>query len=104
MNTSSGEETGPKPKKFSPKFPLGRVCATSNAVHTLPEDDIALALSRHVAADWGSLDPEDWLANERAFEAGDRLFSRYFSKTGVKFYVITEWDRSATTVLLPEDY
>jgi hypothetical protein len=86
------------------KVPLGRLVATPNAVETLQPEDIQAALRRHVTGDWGDLDEHDKLANEEALLRGDRLFSAYHSETGVKFYVITEWDRSVTTVLLPEDY
>jgi hypothetical protein len=86
------------------EVPLGRLVATPNAVESLPPEDIQAALRRHVTGDWGDLCTEDKLANENALLRGDRLFSAYHSETGVKFYVITEWDRSITTVLLPEDY
>ena len=86
------------------KVSLGRLLATPNAVETLPPEDIQTALRRHVTGDWGDLDAEDKFANEEALLRGDRLFSAYRSESGVKFYVITEWDRSVTTVLLPEDY
>jgi hypothetical protein len=57
-----------------------------------------------VSGDWGELDEEDLAANERALIDGSRLFSIYYSSSYVKFYVITEWDRSVTTVLLPHEY
>ena len=62
------------------------------------------ALSRHAGGDWGDCGPEDW-KEERAFLEG-RLptLSVYHDQNGVKFWIITEADRSATTVLLPEDY
>jgi hypothetical protein len=62
------------------------------------------AFTRHVRGDWGDVDDEDWEANERALMEGTRLLSVYRSAEGVKFWVITEWDRSLTTVLLPEEY
>lgn len=86
------------------KFPLGRPLVTANAIAVIPHDEIVQALRRHLLGDWGTLDAEDWQANERALRTGGRLFSLYHSTAGVKFYVITEWDRSVTTVLLPEDY
>jgi len=87
-----------------PKFPFGRIVATPNVLNRIPSDVILRALSRHVQGDWGTLDPEDWNANERALKDGGRLFSQYRSIQNVKFWIITEADRSATTVLLPEDY
>ena len=87
-----------------PKFMLGRIVATPNALNQIPNDEILLALSRHERGDWGELDPEDRNANENSLKHGGRLFSRYFSTAKVKFWIITEWDRNVTTVLLPEDY
>ena len=86
------------------KFKVGRVLITPNAQSTLDNKDIMAALGRHMAGDWGDCCPEDWEANDQALQEGDRLFSVYHDKNGVKFWVITEWDRSATTVLLPSDY
>ena len=85
-------------------FPLGRIVATSNAVSQLTERDIHNAINRHSRADWGELCEDDRSANNRALADGGRLLSVYRSSVGIKFYVITETDRSATTVLLPEDY
>jgi hypothetical protein len=52
---------------------------------------------------WGDLDPEDRQANELALVAGERLLSVYWSVASVRFYVITECDRSMATIFLPED-
>ena len=89
---------------YPPKFSLGQVVATPNALAAIPGDEIQNALSRHVRGDWGTLDAEDLNANERALRSGGRLFSSYHSNQNVKFWIITECDRSVTTVLLPEDY
>jgi hypothetical protein len=86
------------------KFDLGRVVATPNALNHIPNDEILTALSRHVRGDWGDLDSHDVKANENALQSGGRLFSQYHSTQGIMFWIITEWDRSATTVLLPEEY
>jgi hypothetical protein len=86
------------------KFPFGQVVATRNAVDTIPNEEILNALRRHGRGDWGTLDPEDWNENERSLVTGDRLLSAYYSARNVKFWIITESDRSVTTVLLPEDY
>jgi len=48
--------------------------------------------------------PSDWKQNDYALKHGLRLLSSYRSESGTKFWIITEADRSATTVLLPEDY
>lgn len=87
-----------------PKFALGEVVATAQAMATLTAADIQLALQRHVTGDWGKIGKEDRQANERALLNSSRLLSIYQSSTGEKFWIITEADRSATTVLLPSDY
>ena len=69
---------------------------------TLSADDIASALRRHVQGDWGEVDEDDWRENDLCVEDGYRILSAYTSKAGEKFWVITEADRSVTTVLLPE--
>ena len=86
------------------KFPLGQIVATPNALNAIPPDEIQGALDRHSHGEWGTLDQEDWNANEQALVLGGRLFSAYQSAQKVKFWIITEHDRSVTTVLLPEDY
>jgi len=86
------------------EVPLGKTYITRNAESSLSPIDIHVALSRHSKGDWGIVDDDDAKANDRAFENGDRLLSIFRSEAGQRFYVITEWDRSVTTVLLPEDY
>jgi hypothetical protein len=88
----------------NPKFDLGEVVITTNANKTLAEDDVFKALARHVSGDWGEVCKEDWKTNDNALKHGERLLSEYTSKDNEKFWIITEWDRSVTTVLLPEDY
>lgn len=87
-----------------PKFAFGRLVATPNALNSIPNQEILLALSRHLRGDWGELDEHDRTANEHALRQGGRLLSAYRSQREVKFWIITEADRSVTTVLLPEDY
>lgn len=89
---------------FSPRFQLGQLVATPNALEQIPNVEILAALKRHAGCDWGTLDAEDLQSNERALAHGGRLFSAYLSTAAVKFWIITEADRSVTTVLLPEDY
>src|SRR5262249_32756541 len=86
------------------KFALGRVVATPNALRAIPAVECFEALARHAVGDWGECGPEDWQENELSLKEGFRLFSVYRSSQGVKFWIITEADRSATTILLPEDY
>jgi len=87
-----------------PKFPFGKLVATRNAVDRLSSEDMSKALFRHGSCDWGDLCDEDRTANDQALEGDLRLLSSYTSANGVKFWIITEWDRSVTTILLPEDY
>ena len=86
------------------KFRTGQIVSTPNALDHLTQDDILSGLSRHITGDWGDLDADDRKENNQALERGTRLLSAYQAGNGVKFWIITEADRSVTTVLLPEDY
>lgn len=86
------------------RFQLGQVVATRAAIDTLDSVDMAMALARHAMGDWGEVDPEDRGANDAALKHGDRLLSVYRDSRGTTFWIITEHDRSVTTILLPEDY
>ncbi len=83
---------------------LGEIVLTSNVKTTLSNIDVQRALQRHSNRDWGELCPEDVEANENALHFGLRLFSIYCSSKGVRFYVITKWDRSVTTIALEDEY
>lgn len=83
---------------------LGHVVATPGALEALSAEDIRSALDRHVHGDWGDLGDEDKRENDFAFGRCLRILSAYNAMSGVKFWVITEADRSATTVLLPDEY
>ena len=85
-------------------FPLGQVVATPGALAGIPQPEMFDALNRHIKGDWGDLDLEDIEANNHALQTGDRLLSAYHTKGGTKFWIITEADRSSTTLLLPEEY
>src|SRR5258708_5655042 len=87
-----------------PKFRLGRIVSTPHALDVLANEDILIGIARHQAGDWGDVDEHDRQENELSLQKGFRLFSVYHSATGVKFWIITEADRSSTTVLLPQDY
>jgi hypothetical protein len=86
------------------RLSLGRTVITQNALSNLLPVDVLSALGRHASGDWGEVDAEDWQSNQLALEQGERLLSTYRSAAGVKFWIISEPDRSVTTVLLPEDY
>ena len=95
----------PEERKCPAKFPLGEIVATLRAVQEVAPDDVLRALERHAQGDWGECHPEDAEANSRALSQGEgRIFSAFDSRQGVRFWVITEADRSVTTVLLPMDY
>jgi len=85
-------------------FPLGQVVATPGLLARIPPSEHLDALHRHAGSDWGDLDDEDRQANEDALRDGGRLFSVYRASSGIKFWIITEADRSATCLLLPEEY
>ena len=85
-------------------FDLGTTVITANALHTLHPGDVQNALRRHHAGDWGTVGPEDWEANQTALAGELRIFSVYQDRNSTRFYIITEADRSITTVMLPEDY
>lgn len=87
-----------------PKFSPGQILITTNAQQQLNQSEVQHALRRHLTGDWGDCDPEDAAANEDALVQGDRLLSVYHTAEKVRFWIMTEADRSATTVLLPEDY
>lgn len=88
------------------RFPLGRLLATPGALRALEAAGLSpLALvARHLRGDWGDLDADDRRANDDALRDGERLLSAYVLPTGGKVWIITEWDRSSTTLLLPSEY
>lgn len=88
----------------SAALPLGRVVATANAAKTIPGHEILAALTSHASGDWGAVCEEDWELNDWSLSNGERILSAYATAGGTRFWIITERDRSATTVLLPEDY
>jgi hypothetical protein len=92
-------------ERFGMKFlPLGRVVITAAAKHSLAEEDTLLALARHHTFDWGDVSPGDWESNDEAVEQDGRVLSIFKTESGEPFWIITEADRSNTTILLPSDY
>jgi hypothetical protein len=87
-------------------FAFGRVVATPGALTALEAagQSPSTYLVRHGGGDWGELDAHDTKANDEALKHDDRLLSAYVLPTGTKLWIITEWDRSATTLLLPSEY
>lgn len=86
------------------RFPLGLLSVSRNALHSVDRLDLLRGVERHASGDWGDVCEADREENELSLHEGFRLLSVYHDRNGVKFWVITEADRSATTVLLPEDY
>jgi hypothetical protein len=88
------------------KFHLGQMVMTPGAERAMHEARQVPPefLLRHKNADWGELPPEDVRENEWSLEHGARLFSAYRTRNEEKVWVITEGDRSVTTLLLPEEY
>ena len=89
---------------LAPKFPIGQLVATPGALDTVPPEDMQTALARHQRGDWGEVDKDDRRENDLSLEKGFRLLSAYRTRDGVKFWIITEHDRSVTTILLPSEY
>lgn len=91
------------------KFKLGQVVITRGANELVADSSkfaefVLSCLKRHTAGDWGNLCKEDQEANDRALIEGDRLFSAYESEGLPKLWIITEADRSVTTILFPSEY
>ena len=87
-------------------FPLGRIVGTPGAIEALERAGQTAAefLARHVSGDWGEVPPEDAKENELSLKEGFRVMSVYTLRTGVKLWLITEADRSVSTLLLPDEY
>ncbi len=87
-------------------FPLGQIVATPGALEALARSGQSPSefLDRHVACDWGEVDAADKQANEEALVNGERLLSVFRTNLGDRIWIITEWDRSVTTLLLPDEY
>lgn len=86
------------------RFPLGQTVITRNALNAIDPADVRNALARHAVGDWGDICDEDKAINEQSLKHGGRLMSTFTDRQNTKFWIITEADRSVTTILLPEDY
>ncbi|MBO2984115.1 hypothetical protein [Burkholderia pseudomallei] len=98
--------TEPTPAPSLRRLPLGHLLATPAACAALQAAGMSVfkLLNRHARGDWGDLPEEDRQQNDLAAVTGQRVLSSYPLPTGQKIWIITEWDRSATAVLLPDDY
>jgi hypothetical protein len=100
------KKPGAPGERRGPLFELGQVVGTPGALQALTEAGQLPAelLTRHVTGDWGDLCDEDKEENALSVEQGFRILSAYELNSGTKVWVITEADRSATTILLPDEY
>ena len=89
-----------------PLFPAGQIVATPGALDLLEQANKSSLefLSRHLRGDWGELCPDDKTENELSLKHGYRLMSSYQLTDTEKLWIITEADRSVTTLLLPTEY
>jgi len=92
--------------RLLPKFSLGRIVATPGALEAVQQanQDPFEFIQRHQSGDWGELCGEDKRENEFSLKNGFRLLSAYRTLHDVKVWIITEADRSVTTLLLPHEY
>jgi hypothetical protein len=99
----------------APRFELGQLCYTPGAQKVMQHYHVSpfQLIARHVTGDWGDICSEDAQTNEQALQDGSRIFSVYVlppplsegeTLSAVKVWIITEADRSVTTILLPEEY
>ncbi len=88
------------------KFSLDQLVATPGAVQAIDESGQSpdFFLEKHLSGDWGEVDSEDSQLNDQALMDGSRILSAYSTLKGKKLWVITEADRSVTTILLPDEY
>ncbi len=94
-------------RELVPLFPLGQVVATPGAIEVIERRklNVGFLLLRHVTGDWGDLDDDDKAANDWAAVVGNRILSAYGREGDPdQLWVITEADRSSTTIQLPKEY
>lgn len=91
------------------KFVLGEIVTTSGVVDKMVQDRafgdfVSKSFNRYVKCDWGELDELDSKSNTEALNKQERIFGAYTNDKGEKIWIITEWDRSVTTILFPHEY
>jgi hypothetical protein len=115
MNSTTTSMPTNTATQAEPRFELGELCYTPGALNVMQQYHVSpfQLIARHVSGDWGEVCPEDAQSNEEALQDGLRIFSVYvlpppLSKSEAlspaKVWIITEADRSVTTILLPEEY
>lgn len=96
--------------KYENNFKLGRTVVTAGVHERMERDQafsqfVAMSLGRYIGCDWGDTGEEDKQSNDYAVEHGERILAAYiFKDSDTKIWIITEWDRSCTTILFPEEY
>ena len=103
--SSSGTPFPPATERTCPRFPLGRIAATPGVLNHFAEHSINPApyIRRHQCGGWGDVPPEDARENELSVLNGFRVLSAY-EIAGERVWIITEADRSVTTLLFPSEY
>ena len=92
-------------RRGEPRFELGHVVATPGALDALEPTNAVILIDRHHRGDWGDVPQGDAWSNDEAVANGERILSQYtLNNDSSRIWVLTEWDRSATTVLLPGEY
>lgn len=86
------------------RFPTGEVRATTAALANLSKEKLIRLVNRHIRGDWGDTCMADQKANEQAIRDGDRILSWYQISGKIRVLIITEADRSATTIMLADEY
>lgn len=92
------------------KFEIGQLVATAAIYERMKSDErfavfVKTSFGKYIQGDWGDTCEEDKQTNEDSLRDGERLLAVYiYPETGEKIWIITEWDRSVTTILFPEDY
>lgn len=86
------------------RFRCGQLCATPAALDKVGRAGLIWLLERHLSGDWGDTCESDARTNEEALRSGNRIISWYQVSKELRIMIITEADRSATTILLPEEY
>lgn len=91
---------------IQPKFPLGQIVATPGALQAMAESGQTpdFFLQRHITGDWGEVSDGDKQLNDEALQDGSRLLSAFTTLKGERLWIITEGDRSVSTLLRPEEY
>lgn len=86
------------------RFQSGKLCATQGVMKNISQQKIARLVNRHIRGDWGDTCMADQKANEQAIRNGDRILSWYQISGKIRVLIITEADRSATTIMLADEY